>query len=105
MIRPKFTSGRRVGTADDLKQPGDWCLYDFGTEGQATLSFLCPCGGAGCVGDRRWVTIYVKAAPEREQGYWNWDGDRVQPTLSPSIHRKSGCGWHGYFEKGQWRTV
>jgi len=39
---------------------------------------------------------------------WAWDGNREQPTITPSINCISekdgkpagGCGWHGFITKG-----
>lgn len=30
---------------------------------------------------------------------WTWDGNRIEPTLTPSIDCKH-CGWHGHITKG-----
>lgn len=30
---------------------------------------------------------------------WGWDGDEIQPTLTPSIHALQQ--WHGHMQKGR----
>jgi hypothetical protein len=69
-----------------------------GTDGAvAGLTFVCPCG-CGNVGH----------VPVRE-GYgghvWKWNGDRKEPTLTPSIQRTSGCKWHGFLNDGLFTPV
>ena len=32
---------------------------------------------------------------------WDWDGNRDNPTFSPSINCESSCGWHGYIRNGR----
>lgn len=60
----------------------------------AGLMFICPCGckklrSVPVIGDRK----------------WNWNGDKVNPTLTPSILIIGACGWHGFLTNGEWRTV
>jgi hypothetical protein len=32
---------------------------------------------------------------------WDWDGNRDNPTFSPSINCSAHCGWHGYIRNGR----
>lgn len=32
---------------------------------------------------------------------WGWDGNRENPTFTPSINCESHCGWHGYLERSR----
>lgn len=75
-------------------QPGDakWCDYEGHPDPQ--LSFVCPCG----CGMANQMPVY-----SGETGYgWKWNGDRVKPTLTPSIQQMSTCRWHGYLTDGMW---
>lgn len=62
----------------------------------ASLTFVCPCG-CGCVGAVTVRAGYGKA--------WQWNGDEVRPTLTPSILKTSPCRWHGYLTDGIFRSV
>jgi len=72
-----------------------WCK---GSEDDiATLNFVCPCGCTE-VG-----TVPVKPG---YGAHWQWDGDLVAPTLTPSILRcrPQSCGWHGFVTEGKFVT-
>lgn len=56
------------------------------------LKFSCPCGCKDIVG------IPVTQM-EGDYG-WKWDGNEELPTVTPSIRRLVGCGWHGHLTKG-----
>lgn len=46
----------------------------------------------------------IKRDPQGNNGgrpQWQWDGNPVAPTLSPSINCAGHCGWHGYIRKGR----
>lgn len=68
-----------------------WC------EGNKAIDFVCPCGCG-----------VVHAIPVcrtvKEPRCWLWDGNVEKPTLSPSIKRIGGCGWHGFLTKGVFET-
>lgn len=32
---------------------------------------------------------------------WHWDGNKDEPTLTPSIGCDQRCGWHGHLTKGE----
>jgi len=69
---------------------------------EQAFSFQCPLHDRRC-GD---LVIAGKTAHARDPNngnggiaQWDWDGNREQPTFSPSINCK-GC-WHGYIRAGQ----
>jgi hypothetical protein len=71
------------------------------------VSFDCPCG---C--DRRCFVAFTNpldgGSPHISPGQPTWErtGDTFETlTLSPSLLRLDGCGWHGFVEKGGVRTV
>lgn len=53
--------------------------------------FVCPCGCGNC-----------SHIPLNHSGGWNWDGNKEQPTLTPSVQKLVSCSWHGYLTKGVW---
>ena len=57
------------------------------------IAFRCPCG----CGEESWLPV------NRGDSGWDWDGNEVAPTLSPSV-LQSGfpCRWHGYLRNGRW---
>ncbi len=58
------------------------------------LSFVCPCGCKTVVG-----FLSVLKGPKMP-GFWQWDGDLIAPTLTPSIRRLDHCRWHGWLRAG-----
>lgn len=63
---------------------------------EAFFDFRCPTSGRVC------GTLAIKGrVPDNGRHTWAWNGDRRNPTFSPSIDCR-GC-WHGYIENG--RTV
>lgn len=76
----------------ELKNPGDFQFYG-GFQG---MVICCPgCGEMSALPFR----------PRTEPPSWDWDGDRINPTLTPSVlhtKEKGGCGWHGWLTKGEW---
>lgn len=60
------------------------------------LAFVCPCG-CGTQG-----SIPFTGKVEASTVSWQWDGNRTQPSLTPSIRRTSGCKWHGHLQHGAW---
>lgn len=94
--------------ADDLPtEPGEWQLrnvFDKDVVYQE-MYYGCPLRpGHLCV-----VPILPKRNPNGSG--WTWDGDMVNPSLSPSINCKSekdgkpvgGCGWHGHLTQGRFQ--
>lgn len=62
------------------------------------MIYICPCGcGAEDYLDFRSI-------PETHPS-WIWDGNIEKPTLTPSIYRKTACGWHGYLRAGIWESL
>ena len=47
--------------------------------------------------------VLLKPWPISDGKAWTWDGNREQPTLTPSINCNgpSGCGWHGFITAGK----
>jgi hypothetical protein len=46
----------------------------------------------------------IKRDPQGLNGgrpQWDWNGDRLRPTFSPSIDCSRDCGWHGYIRDGR----
>lgn len=86
-------------------------------EPPARFGFLCPRRpGLWCSG------LLINGADLRDgdrvtrqaggPAVWDWDGNRVAPTFSPSINclahnpknpaeKYAGCGWHGHITKGK----
>ena len=71
-----------------------WAITNDSKE--ASLLFTCPCG-CGKIGA-------IVIGSETEHG-WKWNGDRVNPTFTPSVLQVKGCGWHGYLTNGEWISV
>lgn len=66
------------------------------------LMFSCPCG---CPEP---IAVYVnppldgQPADERCKPVWQRTGDAFESlTLTPSILRRGGCGWHGFVTNGE----
>jgi len=77
---------------------GDWCFIN----GETYIGIRL---GEG-ENERCILPIQNKAKPRELVGtYWDWDGNRDLPTLTPSIlHWGNGNyeppTWHGYLTKG-----
>lgn len=66
------------------------------------FSFKCPKADRRCKGLLIRGRTNLKHDPQGLSGgvpQWNWDGDRVRPTFTPSINCVS-C-WHGYIRGGR----
>ena len=64
----------------------------------------CPCG----CGNDLFVPfdVALDGTPAREEKGWERTGVTFDTlTLTPSIHRVGGCGWHGFITDGAVRTV
>lgn len=88
--------------------PGDWAI----------VSTRAPCGQVyfcmwhvlpdKSVGALPLEPIPESAKPTWTHGdppklhVWKWNGDRVKPTLSPSVWRRGH--WHGWFKAGRMET-
>lgn len=40
-------------------------------------------------------------ATETTARLWGWDGNEIEPTITPSIGCDWRCGWHGHITKGE----
>ncbi len=92
---------KAVSGEQDLA-PGDFHFRGEGMNGQPKwLHFGCPRGDASDPGRECMVAL----APQKNGAgaSWSFDGNRVQPTLTPSIDCRGGCGWHGFLEAGAFR--
>jgi len=107
-----ITPGRRVASAADVRETGDWFLDldpypEARYQGVALFCYRAPDGilnsnGEGYVSKHD--HFYVRAG-EKQAGYWQWDGSVSAPTFAPSIWHKGKSNWHGFFEAGNWRTL
>jgi hypothetical protein len=62
------------------------------------IAFICPCG----CGNESYLPIRGRGHPQE----WDWNGDRLDPTLSPSIFNSGlPCRWHGWLRNGEWVSV
>ncbi len=89
---------------DDGKVPAGYFHFVDGYDGtkDVCLLFGCPCG----CGSLHAVAVkpYDGAGPT-----WDWDGNRDQPTLTPSIlsyqlnnsGERIGEHWHGFLTAGR----
>lgn len=82
------------------EKPGEFCFLDSQVKKEACLAFMCPCGCG------REGALPIRPSEEKSDS-WEWDGNREQPTLQPSIWRNKNkypeaCGWHGHLVKGIW---
>ena len=75
--------------------PGAFCFE----ANDAGLFYNCPCG---CE-TQGFIPFAGKVTGHKHS--WNWDGNKDQPTLLPSIQRTTGCKWHGHLKVGIWSTV
>ncbi|HVT25959.1 MAG TPA: DUF6527 family protein [Rhizomicrobium sp.] len=66
-------------------------------DGSIVFTWVCPCG-CGAVS---FVGIAREKCPHR----WEWNGDLVRPTLTPSLQQHSKCRWHGFVTNGEFVTV
>lgn len=64
------------------------------------LYFNCPCGCPYLDS----VRVIRKGETHPHDHCWDWDGDPTRPTLSPSLKRNVPCKFHGYLERGVWRS-
>jgi hypothetical protein len=92
-----------VGTFDIEAGEGHGVQGYPGANGH--IMFVCP-NGKRCA-----VLVGPQPVGRPEEGklcIWGWDGNREQPTLTPSINciaekdgkATGGCGWHGHITAG-----
>lgn len=60
---------------------------------------MCPCG-CGSAAILRIYTADEPAPPPDQHPAWLWNGDKLKPTLTPSVHHIGH--WHGYLRDGVW---
>ena len=70
------------------ERPNGWAIRRYPEGDVGGVAFDCP----GCGGDC-WVPVNVVHG-------WSWDGNEVEPTLTPSLGPRC-CGWHGYLKAGR----
>lgn len=71
----------------------------YQSEQIAGIGFRCPCG----CGSEGYLPIRKAGWTEADGAAWDWDGDEVKPTLSPSVYNSGlPCKWHGYLRNGEW---
>ncbi len=70
------------------------------------IEFRCR-GGKWICGPRKGhallnCAVAIKRGEEdRANGKHGWDGNRDEPTITPSIGCDHRCGWHGHITKGE----
>lgn len=71
------------------------------------IEFDCPCGTANCLCIIEFANPEDGAGPSRSDGHtWQRTGTTFETlSLTPSILRRSPCGWHGYLTDGELRSV
>lgn len=83
-------------------QPGEFLILG-GEDVAKRIIFGCP------LRPGEYCTVPLSRPNGYKGAVWNWDGDKEEPTLSPSIHclteyegkPSAGCGWHGHIKKGK----
>ena len=93
MSEKRSCKANHVDTFNEVKKAGDIHTYQGATESGLYMAFMCPCGDCESVDA-------VSLPPERNPG-WSWNGSRESATLKPSLHRMTGCKWHGYLTDRQ----
>lgn len=84
-------------TPYNKKLPPGSCTWSCDMNGETSnLLFTCPCG-CGKIGGLTIDRIGIHG--------WVWNGDRINPTLTPSILQTNGCWWHGYLTNGEFVSV
>jgi hypothetical protein len=88
-----------VKSWDDMKNPGDF-IFSTDKDGKIWgMIEMCPCG-CGATGG----IFFDTGDPNQASPKWKWNGDKVKPTLTPSIQRTGGCKWHGFLTDGVFKT-
>lgn len=94
-------AGKRTRSIGRLKS-GEWQIrmvrdYRSALPAVPHLFYGCPRGKGLC-------GVPISPSPANKLGYvWTWNGNKEQPTLSPSIHcttERGGCGFHGFLSAG-----
>lgn len=74
--------------------PGTFSYYKNMQGHVAGLLYICPCG-CGASGS---LAFRASGDVGKEYPKWIWNGNKAQPTLSPSIHHVGH--WHGWLQGG-----
>lgn len=74
--------------------PGDWCFPD----GDHIFIHLP-------TGDFARLPIDANCREEWGDPCWQWDGNRENPTITPSILMRGMGEWHGYMTAGKLVSV
>lgn len=94
-----MTRAIRVDEMPDDPSPGmfEFVVRHSAPETITGMLFACPCG-CGDVSSIDFSNVPPKGSDTER---WEWDGDLDSPTLSPSLHKQGGCGWHGWLRNGE----
>jgi hypothetical protein len=89
---------------DQKGKKGDWCFMSHKTAGED--AFICILWGDDTTKN---LSILPIKPGTGHLTSWQWDGNKNEPTITPSIlvHPSPGWteGWHGFLTKGQLITV
>lgn len=93
----EFKKFRNLDDFYDNAKRGDWFIFDTKQETFAAIRY----GDKSLTGS---VVIPISTHPEPGKCVWQWNGDRINPTLSPSILVEPvpnwNEGWHGWLRDG-----
>jgi hypothetical protein len=102
---PQTTFPLRAEKPTNLDVPGSFnftCMVDHevGKEKTSGMHFCCPCG----CGNMSYMAFTCRPEKAKAGGpEWEWNGDRENPTLTPSVHQTGlPCKWHGWLRDGYW---
>ena len=79
--------------------PGAFTWRDLG-DGEALAIVLPGSRGPHALYPCHAIGNWARRGPD-----CGWDGNRLRPTLTPSILSTQGDGWHGYLTAGVLRSV
>ncbi len=99
-LNPVFLSTGGSGVSDSAGNPIP-ITYGVG------IAFDCPCGNYE-EDHRCYVPFSNPIGPGLHMNVRGWkrSGDTLETlTLTPSVFRCDGCGWHGFITNGQVITV
>jgi hypothetical protein len=90
--------GKEVCNTDEPEAPGDFSYFVDATGRVCGMSYCCPCGCGRQSG--------LRFRPTPHPPSWQWDGNRAQPTLHPSVHHiiYGVTHWHGWLKAGVWES-
>ena len=86
-----------VASIADIAKPGDFLIV---VEGDKT-SIILHIPGEGIIALPIFNPADFPTPPANaEKVPWVWNGDKVKPTLTPSIFVNPPSGWHGFLTDG-----